>query len=212
MPDDRVIHVVEDDQPMRDSLVELLEEAGYRTHAYENAQELLARGSAAEPGCVVSDMRMPGIDGMGLLRGLQAGGIALPLILITGHGDIAMAVNAMKAGAVDFLEKPFEPDALLGAIARALRLRSISAGEEGAAAALQRLEKLTLRELEVLRQLVAGESNKEIAEKLGISPRTVEFHRANIMEKTGAASLPELVRVWLSAAPAAPGSENALRS
>ncbi len=213
MPDDCVIHVVEDDQPMRDSLVELLEEAGYRAQAYENAQELLACGPAAEPGCVVSDMRMPGIDGMGLLRGLQAGGIALPLILITGHGDIAMAVNAMKAGAVDFLEKPFEPDALLGAIARALRLRSISAGEEeGAAAARQRLEKLTLRELEVLRQLVAGESNKEIAEKLGISPRTVEFHRANIMEKTGAASLPELVRVWLSAAPAAPGSPNALAS
>jgi two-component system response regulator FixJ len=196
-----VIHVVEDDQPMRDSLVELLEEAGYKARAYASGEELLARGTAAEPGCVVSDLRMPGIDGLTLLRRLRADGSGLPLILITGHGDVPLAVNAMKAGAVDFLEKPFEPDALLGAIAMALRARSGGVAAEDGEAAGQRLEKLTSREHEVLEHLVAGKSNKEAAEKLGISPRTVEFHRANIMEKTGAAGLPELVRLWLAAKP-----------
>jgi two-component system response regulator FixJ len=189
---------------MRNSLVELLEEAGYKVRAYARGEELLARGTAAEPGCVVSDMRMPGIDGLTLLRCLRADGSGLPLILITGHGDIPMAVNAMKAGAVDFLEKPFEPDALLGAIAMALRVRPSGAVAEEGEAVRQRLEKLTLREHEVLEHLVAGKSNKEAAEKLGISPRTVEFHRANIMEKTGAAGLPELVRLWLAARSLAP--------
>jgi len=199
-----VIHVVEDDKPMRDSLVDLLEEAGYRARAYASGEELLARGTAAEPGCVVSDLRMPGIDGLALLRRLRADGCALPLILITGHGDIPMAVSAMRAGAVDFLEKPFEPDALLGAIAMALRVRSGGAAAEESEGARQRLEKLTLREHEVLEHLVAGRSNKESAEKLGISPRTIEFHRANIMEKTCAAGLPELVRIWLAARSVAP--------
>jgi two-component system response regulator FixJ len=205
MPNDWVIHVVEDDEPMRDSLVELLEEAGYKARAYAGAEELLARGTAAEPGCVVSDMRMPGIDGLTLLRRLQADGSGLPLILITGHADVPMAVNAMKAGAVDFLEKPFEPDALLAAIAMALRVRASGAAAQDGETARQRLEKLTLREHEVLEHVVAGKSNKEAAEKLGISPRTVEFHRAHIMEKTGAAGLPELVRLWLAARSLAPG-------
>ena len=205
MPNPWVIHVVEDDEPMRDSLVELLEEAGYKARAYATAEELLARGDSAEPGCVVSDMRMPGIDGLTLLRRLQTDGCGLPLILITGHGDVPMAVNAMKAGAVDFLEKPFEPDALLAAIAMALRVRAGGAAAQDGETARQRLEKLTLREHEVLEHLVAGKSNKEAAEKLGISPRTVEFHRAHIMEKTGAAGLPELVRLWLAARSLAPG-------
>jgi two-component system response regulator FixJ len=205
MPNHWVIHVVEDDEPMRDSLVELLEEAGYKARAYASGEELLARGTAAERGCVVSDMRMPGIDGLTLLRRLQADGSGLPLILITGHGDVPMAVNAMKAGAVDFLEKPFEPDALLAAIAMALRVRASGAAAQDGETARQRLEKLTLREHEVLEHVVAGKSNKEAAEKLGISPRTVEFHRAHIMEKTGAAGLPELVRLWLAARSLAPG-------
>lgn len=204
MPNHCVIHVVEDDPPMRDSLVELLEEAGYRARAYASGEELLARGTAAEPGCVVSDVRMPGIDGLTLLRRLRAEGSGLPLILITGHGDIPMAVNAMRAGAVDFLEKPFEPDALLGAIAMALRVHASGAGAGEGEAARQQLGKLTLREQEVLEHLVAGWSNKEAAGKLGVSPRTIEFHRANIMEKTGAAGLPELVRLWLAARPVAP--------
>ncbi len=199
MPDDWVIHVVEDDEPMRDSLVELLEEAGYTARPYASGEELLARGTTAEPGCVLSDMRMPGIDGLTLLRRLRADGSGLPLILITAHGDVPLAVNAMKAGAVDFLEKPFEPDALLGAIAMALRVRTSGPAAEDGEAARRRLEKLTLREHEVLEHLVAGKSNKEAAERLNISPRTVEFHRANVMEKTGAAGLPELVRLWLAA-------------
>jgi len=201
MPDERVIHVVEDDQPMRESLVELLEEAGYTARAYPTAEDLLALGDTVEPGCVVSDVRMPGMDGLALLRHLQASGFALPLILITGHGDIVMAVSAMKAGAVDFLEKPFEAHALLAAIEAALRLRPGETLAEDAETAHRLLEKLTDREHEVLDHLVGGKSNKETAAKLAISPRTVEFHRAHIMEKTGAKGLPELVRLWLAAGP-----------
>jgi two-component system response regulator FixJ len=199
LPTKRVIHVVEDDQPMRESLVELLEEAGYLVRAYPAAEDLLALGEAVEPGCVVSDVRMPGMDGLSLLRRLQAAGSALPLILITGHGDVAMAVSSMKAGAADFLEKPFEAHALLSAIEAALRPRAGEQVADDRETARRRLEKLTAREYEVLDQLVAGKSNKEIAAKLAISPRTVEFHRAHIMEKTVAKGLPELVRLWLAA-------------
>ena len=198
MTSEFVIHVVEDDQPMRDLLVVLLEEAGYKVRAYATAEDLMALGAATEPGCVVSDVRMPGMDGLMLLRRLRAGGSAQPLILITGHGDISMAVTAMKAGAFDFLEKPFEADALLAAIETALRLGSSDTNVVDAETARRRLEKLTSREYEVLDHLVAGKSNKEAAVKLGISPRTVEFHRAHIMEKTGARGLPELVRLWLA--------------
>ncbi len=196
-----VIHVVEDDRPMRDSLVELLEDAGYAVRAYTRAEELLARDAALEPGCIVSDMRMPGMDGLTLLRRLRAGGSTLPLMLITGHGDVSMAVRAMKAGAVDFLEKPFDADALLAAIDEALRHRAGEMGEEDDETAQQRLLKLTPREHEVFDYLVAGQSNKEIAARMGISPRTVEFHRAHIMEKTAAKGLPDLVRLSLLARP-----------
>jgi two-component system, LuxR family, response regulator FixJ len=197
MPD--IIHVVEDDQPMRESLVELLEEAGYTARAYPAAEDLLALGTGIEPGCLVSDVRMPGMDGLALLRHLQASGSGLPLILITGHGDIVMAVSAMKAGAVDFLEKPFEAHALLAAIERALRVRPGETLAVDAGTAHRLLEKLTDREHEVLDHLVSGKSNKETAAKLAISSRTVEFHRAHIMEKTGAKGLPELVRLWIAA-------------
>ncbi len=193
-----VIHVVEDDQPMRDSVVELLEDAGYTVRAYGRAEELLARGAAIEPGCVVSDVRMPGMDGLTLLRRLRTGGSMLPLMLITGHGDISMAVTAMKAGAVDFLEKPFEADALLSAVEAALRRHVHDVSAQDAADARRLLRKLTAREYEVFEHLVAGKSNKEIAAQLGISPRTVEFHRAHIMEKTAAKGVPELVRLWLA--------------
>ncbi len=199
MPSEHIIHVVEDDQAMRESLVELLKEAGYKSRAYASAEELLARGAAVEAGCIVSDVRMPGIDGLTLLRRLRATGSALPLILITGQGDMSMAVTAMKAGAVDFLEKPFEAETLLAAVETALRAQRSGASAEDREIAQQRFEKLTSREYEVLEHLVAGRSNKEVAAKIGISFRTVEFHRAHIMEKTGAKSLPELVRLWLSA-------------
>jgi two-component system, LuxR family, response regulator FixJ len=194
-----VVHIVEDDQPMRDSLAALLKESGYKVRAYATAEELLhALHDTSTAGCVVSDVRMPGMDGLALLRCMRAAG-ALPLVLISGHSDIAMAVGAMKAGAVDFLEKPFEPDALIAAVESALRFGSAGAGAEDAEKARRRLEKLTSREYEVLGIIVGGKSNKEAAAKIGISPRTVEFHRAHIMEKTGARGLPELVRLWLAA-------------
>jgi len=192
------VHIVEDDESMRDSIVMLLEESGYRVHPYAAAEDFLALGSGAEPGCVVTDVRMPGMDGITLLRRLRSSGSVLPLILITAHGDIAMAVSAMKAGAVDFIEKPFEAEALLESIEMALSTRRTAVDAEEAKAASQELEKLTSREYEVLRHLVGGKSNKEAAANLGISPRTVETHRARIMEKTGAKGLPELVRLWLA--------------
>jgi two-component system response regulator FixJ len=197
MASENIVHVVEDDQAMRESLVDLLEAAGYRVHAYACAEDLLALGSRLPPGCVVSDVRMPGIDGLALLRRLAPNGP--PLVLVTGHGDIGMAVAAMKAGAVDFLEKPFEADALLSAVERALRLGTRAAQADDAEDARRKLDTLTTRERQVMEQLVAGCANKEIAANLGISPRTVEFHRAHLMEKTQAGGLPDLVRLWLSA-------------
>ena len=198
-----VIHVVEDDKDMRESLVELLEDGGYAVRTYGRAEEFLAQGAPIEPGCIVSDVRMPGMDGLALLRRLRAAGSTMPLMLITGHGDISMAVAAMKAGAVDFLEKPFEADALLAALGAALRHHSSDDKASDAELSRRRLHMLTSREYEVLEQLVAGKSNKEIAALLGISPRTVEFHRAHVMEKMAAKGLPELVRIWLSAAASA---------
>jgi two-component system, LuxR family, response regulator FixJ len=192
-----VIHVVEDDGPMRDSIVELLEDAGYAVRAYARAEELLVRGAALEAGCIVTDVRMPGIDGLALLRRLRASGSPWPLILITGHGDVSMAVRAMKAGAADFLEKPFEAEALLTSIDDALRNPSGENHARDAETVHQLLLKLTPREHEVFDYLVTGHSNKEIAARIGISPRTVEFHRAHIMEKTAAKGLPDLVRLSL---------------
>ena len=183
---------------MRESLVELLEDAGYAVRVYTRAEDLLARGPVLEPGCIVSDVRMPGMDGLTLLRRLRAAGSMLPLMLITGHGDVRMAVAAMKAGAVEFLEKPFDADTLLDAVGTALGHRAAVVATAGGEATRQGLQKLTARELEVFEHLVGGESNKEIGARLGISPRTVEFHRAHIMEKMAAKGLPDLVRLWLS--------------
>jgi two-component system response regulator FixJ len=202
MTSGNTIHVVDDDEAMRESLVVLLEDAGHRTRAYASAEELLDRGARLESGCVVSDIRMPGMDGLALLKKLRADGDGPPVILITGHGDIPLAIAAMKAGAVDFLEKPFEAGALLDAVKAALRRQGDGApAVEDSEVARRCLETLTPRELEVLERLVAGESNKEAAAKLGVSHRTVEFHRAHIMEKTGAKGLPDLVRFWLAAGP-----------
>ncbi|HEY6984020.1 response regulator transcription factor [Reyranella sp.] len=195
-----VVHVVEDDEAMRESLVAVLGDAGYDVRAHAHAEAFLARADAAAAGCVVSDIRMPGMDGLALLRRLRDEGRALPLLLITGHGDVALAVAAMKAGAVDFLEKPFEPGRLLAAVEDALKTHGSRTGEDQAAQAARRqLEALTPREREVLECLVVGHSNKDTANLLGVSPRTVEFHRAHLMDKTGARGLPDLVRLWLAA-------------
>lgn len=194
------VHVVEDDRPMRESLVMLVEESGYRARSYAAAEDFLSLGGAAEPGCVVSDVRMPGMDGLTLLRQLRSAGFALPLILITGHGDVAMAVAAMKAGAVDFIEKPFEAETLLESIEAALQTRGANVDvKDVVETARGRLKLLTSREYEVLHHIVSGKSSKEAAISLDISPRTVESHRAHIMEKTSVKGLAELVRLWLAA-------------
>jgi two-component system response regulator FixJ len=198
-----MIHVVDDDAAMRDSLRMLLEVAGFAVRTHDSGAAFLAAvGQADARGvhCVLTDVRMPEIDGLELLRRLRDLGVRLPVIVMTGQGDIAIAVQAMKAGAVDFLEKPFADEALFDAVNRALeqsaRLREVAASSADAAA---RLATLTPREREVLDLLVTGLPNKAIANTLGASPRTIEVHRARVLEKLRAHSLPELVRLVLAA-------------
>ncbi len=194
-----LVHIVDDDDAMRDSLAAVLEETGFEVRTYSHAEEFMALGGTIQSGCVVSDVRMPGMDGLTLLRRLRGERSALPVVLITGHGDVPLAVAAMKAGAVDFLEKPFDTEQLLDVIQAALQTPAGKSRKNGALQAARRqLEALTPREREVFECLVAGNSNKEAANKLGLSPRTVEFHRAHIMEKTAAKGLPDLVRLWLT--------------
>ena len=199
MSPNSVVHIVDDDDAMRSSLATVLEDAGYEVHAYSRAEEFLDQDRDVTSACVVSDVRMPGIDGLNLLCRLRATYKGrLPLVLITGHGDVHLAVAAMKAGAVDFLEKPFDTETLLDAVNAALHTQMDAAFRSQALEAADRkLKILTPREYDVLEELVAGLSNKEIAAKLDLSPRTVEFHRAHIMDKTGARNLPELVRLWM---------------
>src|SRR6185437_117816 len=185
---------------MRDSLAFLLDVNGFAPKTYESADAFLGGTPAASPACVISDIRMPGVNGIELVRKLKSSGAPWPVILITGHGDVALAVEAMKAGAVDFIEKPFDDGALLGAIRAALELRpaaevNSSARKEAEA----RLAELSPRERDVLQGLVAGKINKVIAHELHISPRTVEVYRANLMAKTGARSMSELMRIALAA-------------
>jgi len=193
------IHVVDDDPAMRDSLRMLLEASGFTVRAYDSASAFLD-GGQSELGCVLTDVRMPEIDGLTLLRRLREMGVRLPVIVMTGEGDIALAVQAMKAGAVDFLEKPFGDELLLDALDRALeqseKLREVAATSAEASA---RLATLTPREREVLDRLVAGLPNKAIANVLGASPRTIEVHRARVFEKLRAHNLPDLVRLVLAA-------------
>ena len=194
------VHVVDDDPAMRDSLRMLLEASGFVVRTFDSAGALLA----TNPGgiaCVLTDVRMPDIDGLALLRRLRVQGSLVPVIVMTGQGDIAIAVQAMKAGAVDFLEKPFDDDALFEAIRRALeqseRLRELAATSEDATS---RIATLTPREREVFDLLVSGLPNKAIANTLGASPRTIEVHRARVFEKLRANNLPDLVRLLLAAA------------
>lgn len=200
MNDRPVIHVIDDDVAMRDSLAFLLDVNGYKSQVYETADAFLAGGGAEGLSCVISDIRMPGISGMELVRTLKREGASCAIILITGHGDVALAVEAMKAGAADFIEKPFDDTALLDAIRAALDTRPSALGENlGRKQAEARLADLSPRERDVLQGLVAGKINKVIAHDLSISPRTVEVYRANLMAKTGARSMSELMRLALAA-------------
>jgi two-component system response regulator FixJ len=199
MSDKIVVHVVDDDPAMRDSLTFLLDVNGFAPKSYESANVFLS-GAIEPPTCVVSDIRMPGLSGIELVRELKGRGAACPVILITGHGDISLAVEAMKAGAVDFIEKPFDDQALIGAIRAALVAHSPAQGDNTTKKEAQaRLAELSPRERDVLQGLVAGKINKVIAHELSISPRTVEVYRANLMAKTGARSMSELMRIALAA-------------
>jgi len=190
------IYVVDDDDAVRDSLALLLESAGLRVEAFAGAAEVLARCREERPACVVTDVRMPEIDGLELQRRLAELCARLPVIVITGHADVPLAVEAMKAGAVDFIEKPFSDDVILSSIEAAL-MRSQRSGGAGVVSGeiADRLTRLTPRERDVFQQLIVGHPNKVIAYNLGISARTVEIHRARVMEKMQVRSLPELVRL-----------------
>lgn len=195
---DAVVHVIDDDEAMRESLSFLLESAAMTALTYESATHFLECLAELAPGCIVTDVRMPELSGIDLVRRLRDRGVAHPVIVITGHGDVPLAVEAMKAGAVDFLEKPFDDEALL----RAIRSAVLAGGRtQEDQAELNRLREifrsLSPREQEVLNGVVDGKLNKTIAFELGISPRTVEVYRANVMSKTGARSLSELVRMVL---------------
>jgi len=194
----QVVHVIDDDIAVRQSLAFLLSTAGLAVRVHESAVAFLSILPGAPGGCVVTDIRMPDMDGLELQRRLRANKIELPVIVITGHGDVALAVEAMKAGAIDFIEKPFDDEVLLAAIRSALARHDDQQQRESRIVEVRgRLMLLSDREREVLEGLVAGKPNKIIAYDLGISARTVEVYRANVMTKMQADSLSELVRMAL---------------
>jgi two-component system, LuxR family, response regulator FixJ len=195
-----VVHLIDDDDGVRRSLAFLLATAGLAVRVYESGVAFLAALGTLQPGCIVSDVRMPGIDGLELQRRLKALGVHLPVIIMTGHADVPLAVEAMKAGAVDFIEKPFDDEVLLSAIRIALDRYNALDHQGAEAVQIQtRLQSLSPRERQVLDGLLAGHPNKTIAYDLKLSPRTVEVHRANVMMKMGANSLSALVRMAVQA-------------
>jgi two-component system, LuxR family, response regulator FixJ len=193
------VFVIDDDEAVRDSLRALLEAKSYAVKTYASGQEFLLAYAVDERGCALIDLRMPGMDGLALIEQLKSRGARLPVVVVTGHGDIPLAVQAMKAGAADFIEKPYTGDRILGAVRQALATASAAPTAADTAAASGRLSSLTRREREVLDRLVIGRPNKIIAHELHISPRTVEIHRANLMRKMEAESLSHLVRLALAA-------------
>lgn len=193
------VFIVDDDPDIRDSLSLLLSASGYATKAYESATALLASEAPESVGCLIVDVQMPEMDGIALQKELVARRSPLQVIVMTGHADIPIAVGAMKAGAVDFLEKPFDEPVLLDSVRRALDRASTTGDQvKEARSAAARLALLTERERQVLELIVAGKANKVIAHELSISPRTVEIHRARVMEKMDAGNLADLVRKALS--------------
>jgi two-component system response regulator FixJ len=196
---DQPVYIVDDDAAVRDSLRMLLESAGYAVRGFDAAQSFLSDADL-DRGCLVVDIRMPGMSGLELQEELVRRNVSLPVIVITGHGDVPLAVRAMTAGAVDFIEKPFDDRRMLDSVARALLIGNHERGRAGEAqAARDLLALLTPRENDVLVQLVKGQPNKLVAHELGISPRTVEIHRANIMDKLQARNLSDIVRTALAA-------------
>jgi two-component system response regulator FixJ len=194
------VYVIDDDEAMRDSLDFLLGSANFDVTLFESANRFLETLSSTDFGCVVSDIRMPGIDGIELLKRLKAIRSAFPVLIMTGHGDVPLAVEAMKLGASDFLEKPFEDDRLVGMIDAALRQAESGARSEAVTLDIAaRIESLSPRERQVMDGLIAGLSNKLIAREYDISPRTIEVYRANVMTKMQAGSLSELVRLAMRA-------------
>ena len=193
------VFVVDDDQAMRNSLKWLIESVGVQVESFASADEFLVQYQPGRHGCLVLDVRMPGMSGLDLQEQLAQQNINIPVVIITGHGDVPMAVRAMKSGAIDFIEKPFNDEVLLDAIRRALAF-----GEQQRSHQIehrqiqQRLQHLTPREREVMVMVTEGRSNKEIANSLGVSAKTIEAHRARVMEKMQAGSLAELVRMVLS--------------
>ena len=197
---DYIVHIVDDEEAVRKSLAFLLTMSGFAVKMHESATDFLAAASSIRNGVLVTDLRMPDMTGVELLRNLVNANASLPAVVITGHGDVPMAVEAMKAGATDFIEKPFEDVVLIEAIQRAAEQLADKPLELDDVASIQtRLGRLSDRERQVLSGVVAGLPNKSIAYDLNISPRTVEVHRANVMAKMQATSLPQLVRMALAA-------------
>jgi FixJ family two-component response regulator len=191
-----VIHIVDDDESLRTALQRLLAAAGYRVRTYASAGEFLLDPPTGEPSCLLLDLRMPGPSGLDLQEALQRHGIGLPVIFLSGHGDLATGVRAMKAGAVDFLTKPVEREPLLAAVARALEVGAARRAAEAVDAGLRtRWARLTERERQVFERVVAGRLNKQIADELGVAERTVKAQRAQVMDKLGAGNAAELGRI-----------------
>ena len=196
----KVVHLVDDDDSVRRSVGFMLKTSGHKVESYSSGAELLKQVKALDAGCILLDIRMPGMDGLEVQETLRQQGVTLPIIIMTGHGDVPLSVRAMKAGAIDFIEKPFEKQVLLAALEAGFdALERSDSGREKAKDAAVRLQVLTPREREVLDGLAEGLPNKTIAYDLGISPRTVEIHRANLMTKLGVRSLSEALRLAFTA-------------
>ena len=201
LPKKGTVYVVDDDEAVRDSLQWLLEGKGFRVRCFDSAESFLSRYDAREVACLIVDIRMGGMTGLELQSRLIEARSPLPIVFITGHGDVPMAVDTMKKGALDFIQKPFDEDALLTLVDRMLeRARESFADYQQAASREALLSKLTTREAQVLERIVAGRLNKQIADDLGISIKTVEAHRANIMEKLGANTVADLLKIALGQA------------
>lgn len=201
MPTEPLVHIIDDDEAVRQSLAFLFAMSNVPAQTYDGPAAFLAAADGLKGGCIVTDIRMPQMNGLELMRRVQAMGVRLPVVVMTGHGDVPLAVEAMKAGACDFLEKPFSDEALLTAVKAALARADSGDGELRG-----KLEQLSARERQVLDRLVLGHANKVIARDLGISDRTVEIYRAKVMSKMGADSFAELIRLALKAGVAIPAA------